>query len=252
MKNNKLAFIQVFITKEELLKLLPKTANRFLMLTNMIRDMDLLRKLLLFADNSPHEKKILRDAYTTISFFLTKILISKTYEIWQFIDRGGIKAESENFSGGLKDTFENVKKDFEDNKTNELFCFIRNKLGFHYERREDIEPFIQKAIKSVGDFEMWLSETSSGNDIFSSSNTIMMSIVLEKMKEVGFSGEDKALIGTLVKLALDSSHRSQQFCKIYSAAVILKKIKLEEKEKIEIPVPLLSEVSLPLIVKSDK
>ena len=46
--------------------------------------------------------------------------------------------------------------------------------------------------------DMWLCVTDSGNDIFSSTNEIMLGMIFQKMVDNGFVGDKKILMDRLV------------------------------------------------------
>ena len=314
-----LEFHQLVLPKETIESLSACDKKRLLMLTNMIRDMVLFRKILIYAgkQKTGHEE-LDNAALVTLVFSISKILISKIYEIWKFIDNGNIKQEKTAFSESLgkwwnrievffsgesvaktkfqnenlvinllkKRIIENDKRDHryiyfnkkikkekqlrerlkhlvsaeiesiltiwrQSYKNNELFRFVRNKFGFHFDHYSDIEPYIEDAMKEVGDLEFWMGNDSSGNDVFSSSNTVMLTVLRNKMTELGFIGTEEELIGQLQKLPIEISHSMNEFCKGYLTEIILKEKSFEQKLTITVTVPLLSEVNLPLIVKND-
>ena len=68
------------------------------------------------------------------------------------------------------------EKFFSDKKVKDIFAFIRDKFGFHYEYQNDVDEMIENASKQFSEFEMWLSDDSA-NEIFASSNAVMLEVV---------------------------------------------------------------------------
>ncbi len=247
-----LEFHQLVLPKAEVESLSTCNKKRLLMLMSMIRDMDLYRKMLIYGgkQKTGHEK--LDEAIlVTLVFSISKILISKVYEIWQFLESEKISEEKADFSGDLLRRWNEIETFFSEAKNKELFCFIRNKFGFHFDHYPEIEPYIENAMNEVGDLEFWMANDTSGNDIFSSSNTVMLIVLRNKMTELGFVGTEEELIGQLQRLPIVVSHSINEFCKGYLTEVLLKDKSFQQKLTVAITAPLLSEVALPLIVKND-
>jgi hypothetical protein len=251
-RNKTLEFHQLVLPKETIESLSPGYKKRLLMLMSMIRDMDLYRKMLIYGgkQKTGHEK--LDEAIlVTLVFSISKILISKVYEIWQFLESEKIADEKVDFSGNLLKRWNEIDTFFSEARNKELFCFIRNKFGFHFDHYPEIEPYIEKAMKEVGDLEFWMGSDNSGNDVFSSSNTVMLIVLRNKMTELGFVGTEEELIGQLQRLPIVISHSINEFCKGYLTEILLKDKSFQQKLTVTVVAPLLSEATLPLIVKND-
>jgi chloramphenicol O-acetyltransferase len=93
------------------------------------------------------------------------MLISKIYEIWQFLECEKISEEKSRFSSNLLYYWNKIETFFSIAKNKELFCFVRNKFGFHFDHYQEIEKYIEKAMDEVGDLEFWMGSDSSGNAI---------------------------------------------------------------------------------------
>lgn len=250
--NTKLEFQQLVLPKATVESLSARDKKRLLMLTNMVRDMDLFRKMLIYARTQTTGNKSLDEAaLVTIVFSLMKIFISKVFEIWEFLESEKIGEEKLVFSVDLLDRWNEVEAFFAEEKNKKLFCFIRNKFGFHFDHYADIEPYIEDAMKEVGDLEFWMGSDSSGNDVFASSNTVMLIVLRNRMTELGFVGTEEELIGKLQKLPIEISHSMNEFCKKYLMEIILKDKSFQQKLTATVTAPLLSEVNLPLISKND-
>jgi len=247
--NGVISFEKVIISSNEIKKMLPREKKRYLMLTNILRDLNLIQKLLLFVKHSDKKEAVLKSADITMSFFFLKTLISKNHEMWEFIKRNNIVDEKNQFSRELKSSLTLITNFFKDQKISKLFGFIRNKFGFHYEYQADVDPLINEAMDSFPRIEMWLS-MESGNDIFASSNGIMMEVIFRKMERLGFNGGNKELMNKLFDLTLRISRLFEGFSKNYLIEIILKNAPFHSEEKVEVKVPLLSKVDLPLVVKN--
>ncbi len=250
--DTKLEFHQLVLPKAEVESLSARDKKKLLMLTNMMRDMDLFRKMLVYVRTQTTGNKSLDEAaLVTIGFSFMKILTSKVFEIWEFLKSEKIGEEKTAFSEGLLKRWNEVEAFFAEEKNKKLFCFVRNKFGFHFDHYADVESYIEKAMKEVGDLEFWMGNDSSGNDVFTSSNTIMLIVLRNKMKEIGFIGTEEELIVLLQKLPIAISYSMIEFCKGYFTEILLKGKSFQQKQRIFVTAPLLSEVNLPLIVKND-
>jgi hypothetical protein len=105
---------------------------------------------------------------------------------------------------------------------------------------------IENATKNFEHFEAWLSSKNSGNEIFSSSNAIIMKVVFSEMQKMGFRGNEQKLLDRLFDLALAGARLFRDFAVYYLVEAF--PITWEQQEEIEIDAPLISEVQLPLIV----
>ena len=250
--NRKLKFSLLVLSKDKVKKLSARDKKRLLMLTNMLRDMDLFRKMLVFVRKQKTGSKELDEAsFVTLAFSFTKILISKVYEIWEFLNSEKIEQEKVAFSDSLSKWWNEIEAFFLEEKNKKLFCFIRNKFGFHFDYYPDLEPYIEDAMNEVGNLEFWMGNDSSGNDVFASSSTVMLTVLRNKMRELGFAGNEEGLIGQLQRLPIQISYIMNEFCKGYLTEIILKGHAFDEKSTIAVTAPLLSKVNLPLIVYND-
>lgn len=250
--DRKLEFHQLVLPKAIVESLSARDKKRLLMLTSMMRDMDLYRKMFVYGgkQKTGHEK-LDEAVFVTLIFSISKILISKIYEIWKFLESEKIVEEKVGFSTDLLGRWNEIEAFFFEEKNKKLFCFVRNKFGFHFDYYSDIKPYIEDAMREVGDLEFWMGNDSSGNDIFASSNTVMLTVLRNKMTELGFIGTEEELIGLLQKLPIVISHSINEFCKGYLTEILLKGKSFQQKLTVTVTAPLLSEVNLPLIVKND-
>ncbi len=227
--------------------------RQYLMITNMLRDLNLLQKLLLFTNNNESIDEPTESAKTTISFFFLKTLISKTHEMWEFMGKEGLCEEE--FDGTLKVLRKEVVDFFSVQRNRDIFSFIRNKFGFHYEAdhryKRELEDLIEPAMNGH-EMDMWLSVDDSGNEIFESSNAVMLKVIFQRMRDAGFIGDEKVLMGQLFDSTLKISRIFREFYLMYMVEIILKGIQLEDLGVVQVMAPLLSKTKLPLIVKCDR
>ena len=86
-RNKTLEFHQLVLPKETVESLSQGQKKRLLMLMNMMRDMDLYIKMLIYSRRQKTGQEELDEAIlVTLVFSISKILISKVYEIWQFLE----------------------------------------------------------------------------------------------------------------------------------------------------------------------
>lgn len=244
MKRIKLA--KAILPKSEIDKMGKKEKKRFIMFTCMVRDLNILQKCLAYKTNEKPTQDPFISANTTISFFFLKTLLSKIYEMWVFMKNDRICDDRSRFSADLNNRIDNVNDFFDDKKIEDIFSFIRNKFGFHYEYWDDVDELIDDASNNFSQFEAWLSTENSANEIFSSTNTVILKVIFSEMQRLGFSGDDKSLMNTLFDLALKGARVFQEFSVVCLSEVF--SVKWEQKEEVEIDVPLMSEVQLPLLV----
>jgi hypothetical protein len=240
----KIKLTKLTLSQEELNKLDPKQKKRFLMLTCFLRDLSLLQKCLLYTNNSKSTDEIQESATTTISFFFLKTLISKIHEMWFFLNCNKVLDDYPQFSDTLKEKIKPIQDFF--SEENNILAFIRNKFGFHYEYWSDIDKEIDTSFQRIQTYEAWLSLENSANEIFSSSNAIILDVIFSKMKNLGFEGDEKQLMDELFKLTLQFANLFRDFTIYYLTEVF--PIKWEQEKESETEAHKLSEILLPLIV----
>ena len=258
MPDNVISLEKLAISNADILKMNSEMKRQYFMFTNMLQDLNLLQKLLLFVKIEDKENEISKAAFLPLSLFVLRTLIGKIVEIWVFIKstNTGILNHRNDYPDETKKALEKIELFFNDEmrseKTEDLFEFIRDKLIFHYETQLDILGRISAFMDSRSQgMDMWLCATDSGSDIFSSTNEIMLGMIFQKMVDNGFVGSKKTLMDKLVTLTIDIAGDMREFCVQYLTGVILKGATLEPKDKREISVPFLSKVNLSLLVKND-
>ena len=86
----------------------------------------------------------------------------------------------------------------------------------------------------------------SGNEIFASTNAVMLKVIFAEMKKLGFIGDDAKLFDDLFEIALRGARILREFTVAYLIEAL--PITWVKTEELEIMSPLYSEVKLPLIV----
>ncbi len=241
---------EIVIPQREIIKLSKIRKRHYLMLTNILRDLNLLQKILLFIKNSDKKEGPIRAAFSMTLFFFLKLLISKDYEAIRFIEDKSIAAAKSTYSQDLQDKLTAIEDFLSDGKAKKLFRFIRNKFGFHYDTQTKIEPMLHQIMNDCEKIEMWLSEDSA-NEIFSSSYAIMTEAIFRYMIKLKYASDYDALMDKLFELPLECAKLIRSFCVYYLEEVILRDIALEQHSIVEVEAPLLSEVKLPFIVRAE-
>jgi hypothetical protein len=164
--------------------------------------------------------------------------------MWDFLEKNKIL-------NGLNDSSVNdVNAFYSDEKTKQIFGFIRDKFGFHYEYQNDVDKPILDALNTLDCFEAWLSTKDSGNEIFRSANSIVLLVIFEKMRGLGFEGDDNALMKILFELVLKGAKVFRNFTLFFITEGL--PIKWKEETRVAINVPEISEIKLPLVVAGQK
>ncbi len=242
----KIKMTRATIDQSDIAKLDIKEKKRFIMFTNMIRDLELLQKFLIYTTNDKQREEPFFSAKNTLLFFFQKTLISKLHEMWFFLNKNNILSDYPKFSADLKAKISGIKTFFSEEKSERIFSFIRNKFGFHYEYWDDIDSPIDNALKYFKKYEAWLSSENSGNQIFATSNNVILMVIFAEMKRLGYIGDEKQLMDTLTDLTLECARLFQNFSILYIAEAF--SLKWELHEDFELEVPSCFEIDLPLIV----
>lgn len=251
MTTRKYTYKVLTLPKSEIEKLDPLLRKRYIMITSIVRDVTILSKLLVFVDNDKPTNQILGYAKTTASMFFLTHFISKIYEMWVFLTKNRILEELNNMkkSKDLQDALVHLKTFFSDEKKRKLFAFIRDKLSFHYEYQDDIDPIINEAFNKFNenDFQMILTEEDSANDIYPSLNAVIMLSMFAEMDKLGYQEDEKGKVNNLFKLAGEGAKIVMTFCPLYLTEMFPVKWNQAEQE-ITVDVPSINSIKLPMIV----
>ena len=242
----KVKLTKLVLPKAEIDKLSPKEKKRYVMFTCMLRDLNLLQKCLVFVGNETSSDAPSISAKTTNIVFFLKTLLSKIHEMWVFLKKNKVMDASGGISNELRKAAAEVEAFFAEQKVDAVFSFIRNKFGFHYEYWDDIDVLIDDALKQFTEFEVWLSSEDSANEIFASSNAVMLEVIFSEMKRLGFSGDREKLFDELFGLALRGARLLREFSVVYLSETF--RVNWVQRDELEIQAPSYSQIKLPLIV----
>ena len=250
----KVKLVKLSIPKSELNKLSAQERKRYIMLTCMMRDLTLLNKCLIYSKNDTPKEQVIGYANTMAGIFFLTTLISKITEMWVFLKENRIldELEKQQISPELQNCVSGINAFFDKEEGNEknekIFKFIRNKLTFHYEYQNNIDKTIHEGFNKFkdNDFEMWLCKTDSANDIFPSTNAIILLTIFNEMGKVGFSGDDHKKMKDLFDLAIQGTKLFQEFCPLYLTEAF--HVKWTQAQDIELEVPDVLTVKLPIVV----
>lgn len=192
---------------------------------------------------------------TMASIFFLSTLISKIYEMWVFITKNGILEElkQKTNSSALQKSIDDINTFFLDTKEEGIFEFIRHSFSCHYEYMNHIDPIISNAFEKFGDndFQMYLTENDSANDVFPSLNAVILMSIFQKMDKLKFSVTDEQKMKLLYSLTKEGVKLVMEFCPTYLTEAF--PIKWEKREEeIEIDVPEISTIELPIITLKNK
>lgn len=235
--------VRLSLTKQEIQKLTRTERKHFVMLTCILRDVIMLQKLLIFVKNSNSPNEILGSAKTTQVIYFVTTLGSTIHEAGRFFFS---EQMLKNATGELVEARNAVSRFFADERNNRILSFIRNKFGYHYDTRVDLDPKIDSAFVALPEFYMWLSDSDSGNDLFSSTDEVIVEVIYNQSKAFGFQGNKQEFIPYLFDLVLGGAKVIAEFGRDYLAECF--SVKWLRQEPAIIDVPSLDEIYLPLIV----
>lgn len=255
MSAQKIKYTRLFLKKDEIKEISSLYRKRYVMLASLIRDITLLSKLIHYAGNKKYKEEVLQYANTSASLFFLTTLISKIYEMWIFLSKNKILDElsEKNNSTELQKSIDDINSFFTDTKKKKIFEFIRNGFSCRYEYMNHIDPIISDAFEKFGDddFQVYLTENDSANDVFPSLNSVILMSFFQKMDELKFSATDEQKMEILFSLAGEGAKLVMEFCSIYLTECF--PVQWEQKEEeIEIEVPEISTVELPIITSKNK
>lgn len=118
---------------------------------------------------------------------------------------------------------------------------------------DHIDPIINSAFDKFGndDFQVYLTQNDSANDVFPSLNSVILMSIFQKMDNLQFAERDEQKLKILFSLAGEGAKLVMEFCPIYLTEVF--PVKWEHKEEeIEIVVPEISTIELPIITLKKK
>ncbi len=229
----------------------PEKKRRFVMLTAIMRDLIVHNKLLLYVATPEAEDEFLLAGGNTMRLTFSTLLMGKLCEMAKFIHNEGLRKDPA-LTPPMRTKLDELYGLFEanDSRVRKLFDFVRNKLAFHYEHMDDIEPMLEAELDALPSFDMFLSETDSANEVYAGTTEISWNLIIGKMGELGFRGERAQLIRELLSVILKSTAILREFSSDYAAEMLPRgAITAEESRPIE--VKHLSEINLPFFFLPD-
>ena len=213
------------------------------MLTSILRDVIMLQKLLIFVNNSNPPCEILKSAKATQIIYFITTLGSTIHEAKRFLSK---EKMLKNITSDLVESRNAVSSFFACKQTREILRFIRDKFGFHYDTKDDLDPKIDSVFVARPEIYMWLSDSDSCNDLFSSTDDVICEVIYNELQGLGFKGNIQEFIGHLFDLVLDGAEVIVEFGRAYLAKCFSAKWLRQERAIVD--VPSLDDISLPLIV----
>ena len=133
------------------------------------------------------------------------------------------------------------------NQYSDIFKFIRDKFGFHYDTWLDLEPKIDDTFPDE-EATIWIS-SPPGNHIFASTNDIVSQVLYGKMQSLGFQGDESEFLVELRNLNIDGSRVVTTFVWAYlRVGLACGAVTWRSTSGPEIEVPLFDQIILPPIV----
>lgn len=246
----KIEMARIQLSNEDIAKLDSQQKKRLIMFTLIMRDINFLQRCLIIASNEDANSEPFSSGKNTTIFFYLKTLLSKIHEMRLFLERNRILNQSDNSNLMFREKQKAVMEFFANPKMRNILDFIRNKFGFHYEYQDDVDLAISEALSNLDTYEAWVSTRDSGNEIFKSSNTILLQVIFSEMRKEGYSGSDDDLMKALFDVILCGCRILRDF----SLAYITEGLDVEWKydDTIEIDAPEISSVVFPSIVAGPK
>lgn len=240
---------KIQITKEVLLSMCENERVFFIQSGDLLNDLNVFSKLLMFCMNRQREDKVaMKTARDVQTMCLIRILVGKLHEGWKLIDKwyygSAVSRKYDQFLGqSAKAAVDEIKKYFS-RRTN-LISEIRNRLAFHYgpkkpeEWRERVRVLIDK-MQASQILEVYVSK-AHGNCLFPMSNE---SVILDILNLTGESNNKQAWeklhedIKKVINWFID-------FLNDYHLVCAEEYLGLKACGEEEIPAPSIKNVSLP-------
>lgn len=242
-QSTRVALVKLSLPNEELQKLTRTERKHYVMLTSILRDVIMLQKLLIFVNNSNPPCEILKSAKATQIIYFITTLGSTIHEAKRFLSK---EKMLKNITSDLVESRNAVSSFFACKQTREILRFIRDKFGFHYDTKDDLDPKIDSVFVARPEIYMWLSDSDSCNDLFSSTDDVICEVIYNELQGLGFKGNIQEFIGHLFDLVLDGAEVIVEFGRAYLAKCFSAKWLRQERAIVD--VPSLDDISLPLIV----
>ncbi len=249
LKLTKIELHKFLIDKSEFDHLDIIMKKRFTMITLFLSDLHLLLKTLLISSNVKMPIEELKPVEWINYSIQLRIVIAKIFEFWKFIDRNKILVKQDTFSQELKGKASSMSEFFNNNgaQNYNLFSFIRDKLSFHYEYRDDIDTILDNQFNQMNEIELWISSDDS-NSMFVASDLAAINVIVDEMKRLNFSGNDEWLFIHLFNLTSEAGNLCRSFCFSYLGEFFINVLNIVEVDKKEFDVPSIKKIEIPLFV----
>lgn len=162
---------EIIFDLEKIRRLPIEEQRRFVFVLLMQRDLSLLMKLIGLVQNEMDPREFYQAARVSRTFFLFYTLIGKIWEIRNFLKNEGLCSGNDDLP--------------------EIFRFIRHKLAFHFESRQDIpemEEMVKCVLNEMKSFKIWVSPKNYFNTVYQGMDETMINLIL---RNFGDSEEKK-------------------------------------------------------------
>ena len=237
------------LEREEFSKLSNKDKRRMLMITALLRDINVLYKCLAFSRNRDDRGPQLAASSSLIIFFVLT-LIGKLHEVHEFFEQDGIYTDAVTRKGDFPRQVKTIRRFFGDIKTRKLFNFVRNNLSFHYGNKANLDPKVEKSLDDFGSFTAWLSEEDSGNEIFDFASAGILKVICDEMSSLGFQGDKEQFMPMLFDLPDEVSKLLQKFSREFLVRGF--PVTWIQHGTDAVTAPGITDVELPFIVAADR
>jgi len=246
LKEFDMELLKLEIPKSKLLSVPKKERVFFVQAGNLLNDLSMLQKLVLFTTNTKTTNKTVRTAQNLQALCLIRIQAGKLDEGWELLQKnyfgaGLSKDYDRMLSQSEKQCLDNIKKYF-GSKSN-LISLVRDYTFHYFTSSEQISQLIDDAPPSEI-FEVFMSDFY-GNCVFSMSNVLVTFAIL---KSTGITHTEKAM----GKLLRDVQKVTKWFGDFLGRCLLVfveKHLGLESS-KVEIPEPPdIKKVTLPYFIK---
>lgn len=247
MNKKQITLKKLILPKETVSRMQPFQLRQYFVITNMLHDLDFYGKLLSFISNVPESSPVERSDKAGNQINILIKYISNIYEMVKFLKRDVIERIDKQDMLGTEAC--KIISEYEKNYV-DIYRFIRNKYGFHYEWEEDLEQFICDAVKEYGDLDIYLSDAISGNDVFASSSAIVFMTIMDKMRKHGYPDKSSGkLFDDLATSAIRMGESLKIFYRRYLLDCVLESARfIKTGENVEIPAKKFSECQLSFFV----
>jgi hypothetical protein len=178
--------VEKYIIPKALLSTMSKEERIFfIQLAHFLNEINILLKCIAFKSQFTASNDAERKADASQHLFFLRLLASKLYEGWYGMLREGKKSTGiphsveKALTKRTKVTIQKIMRYFENKKNN--LKTIRNKFGFHYDRKINEEGFNQLTDAEKQDLEVFLTE-QRGNSLYAFSDVITFAALRKRIR----------------------------------------------------------------------